>query len=59
MSKQDKNTYEYCMILNSKFYQDLLQENGGKKLLMSLSISYLQERLSLDKNPLLDQYNPD
>jgi len=47
------------MILNSKFYQDILDENGGKKLLMSLCISYLQERLTLDKNPLLEKYNPE
>lgn len=26
---------------------------------MGISISYLQERLNLDKNPLLKIYNPD
>lgn len=46
------------MILNSRFYQDLMHQNGGKKILMGLSISFLQERLEADKNPLLRHYNP-
>ena len=47
------------MVLNSVFYHDILNENAGKKLLMSLAISYLQERLTLDKNPLLAHYSPE
>lgn len=59
VDKKDSNKLYFCMVLNSKFYNDLLNEPAGKKSLMSLSISYLQERLSLDKNPLLKDYNPE
>ena len=47
------------MILNHKFYLDLVNQNGGKKVLVGLCISYLQERLAVDKNPLLKHYNPE
>ena len=47
------------MILNRKLFEDLLGQNGGKKILMGLCISYLQERLMADKNPLLRNYNPE
>lgn len=57
--KQDPNTFYFCMILNTKFYNDLIGEGAGKKSVMGLCISYLQERLSLDKNPLLRLYNPE
>ena len=46
------------MIVGSRFYTDLISQNGGKKVLMGLCISYLQERLGSDKNPLLKFYNP-
>jgi hypothetical protein len=51
--KTDKNQVYFCMILNSNFYNDILNEPAGKKYLLGLCISYLQERLSMDKNPLL------
>jgi hypothetical protein len=58
---QDKNatSFDFCIILNSKFFSDLMAQNGGKKILMGLCISYLQERLTMDRNPLLKHYNPD
>jgi hypothetical protein len=40
--KNDANTLYFCMILNSKFYSDLMNEPAGKKSLMGLCISYLQ-----------------
>ncbi len=46
------------MILSTKFYEDLMNEPAGKKTLLGICLSYLQERLSLDKNPLLKFYNP-
>jgi hypothetical protein len=46
------------MILNSQFFSDLMNQNGGKKILMGLCISYMQERLTADKNPLLRHYDP-
>lgn len=47
------------MIVGSKLCQDLIQQNGGNKILMGLCISYLQQRLGNDKNPLLKFYNPE
>jgi hypothetical protein len=58
LDKSDKNKVYFCMILNSNFYTDILNEPAGKKYLLGLCISYLQERLSMDKNPLLSLYNP-
>lgn len=39
---KDQNILYFCMILNSKFYNDLINEPAGKKTLMGLCISYLQ-----------------
>ena len=46
------------MILNERFFSDLIDQNGGKKILMGLCVSYFQERIAADKNPLLRHYNP-
>lgn len=32
---------------------------NGKKILMSLAISYFEQRLQSDHNPLLKLYNPE
>ena len=57
--KEDKSKLYFCMILNTRFYDDLLNEPAGKKTLMGLCLSYFQERLERDKNPLLKLYNPE
>lgn len=48
----------FCMIFNDKFYQAFEKVNTGKKLLFSIAVSYFQERIQNDRNPLLKQYNP-
>ena len=47
------------MIVGSRMLEDLVSQNGGKKIMMGLCVSYLQERLGMDKNPLLRYYNPE
>lgn len=46
------------MIFNDKFYHSFERAPGGKKVLLSIAISYFQERLQSDRNPLLKDYNP-
>lgn len=41
-ASKNATDFDCCMILNSKFYDDLMSQNGGKKIIMGLCISYLQ-----------------
>ena len=56
---KNETTWFFCLIFNDKFYQSFEKAPGGKKLLMSIAVSYFQERLQADRNPLLKQFNPE
>ena len=56
--RDNKNMFYYTMIVGKRLYMDLLAQNNGKRILMGLCVSYLQQRLMADKNPLLKFYNP-
>lgn len=47
------------MIFNDQFYQEFDKVQGGKQIFLSLAVSYFQERLTNDKNPLLKHYSPE
>ncbi len=47
------------MIFNRNMYESLMRQGvNGKKLIMSLAISYFEQRLQTDHNPLIKLYNP-
>lgn len=45
------------LVINSHTYQNVTRQ-GGKKILISLALSYLQERIKADKNPLKGKFDP-
>ena len=47
------------MIFNDKFYDSFEKVQGGKKILLSIAVSYFQERLQADRNPLTKDFNPE
>ena len=50
---------QYVMIINDKVFESLMKlQQAGKKLLMSLAISYFEQRFQNDYNPLLRIYDP-
>ncbi len=47
------------MIINNKVFESLMKfHQAGIKLLMSLAISYFEQRFQNDHNPLLKLYDP-
>ena len=48
----------YCMIFNEQFLMAFDRVANGRKILLSLAVSYFQDRLENDRNPLLKKYNP-
>lgn len=51
---------DYCMVMNRNMYESLMRQGmNGKKLIMSLAISYFEQRLQTDQNPLVKLYNPE
>lgn len=51
---------DYCMIFSRNLYESLMKHGpNGKKMIMSLAISYFEQRLQTDLNPLIKQYNPE
>ncbi len=47
------------MIINKNMYESLMKcGSHGKKMIMSLTISYFEQRLQTDHNPLLKLYQP-
>lgn len=57
--EKDETIWYFCIIFNDAFYKSFEKAQGGKKLLMSIAISYFQERLQNDRNPLLKKFNPE
>jgi len=39
---KESTSFDYCMIVGSRLFEDLMSQNGGKKILMGLCVSYLQ-----------------
>lgn len=57
---KDEREVDYCMVFNRNMYESLMRQGpNGKKLIMSLAISYFEQRLQTDHNPLIKLYNPE
>ena len=53
----DKRELDFCMILNKDLVESMMKEKDGKRVLMGLALSYFEQRIQGDKNPLLQQYD--